>query len=263
MCGCGPGRSRIEGAALIGADGLRSTIRHQMPRRGRAANDRLCRPSHHRADGRGARPTCIATKVVLWSGSGLSHRALSAPRRARCSTSSRCFAPRPMPRRGEIARYRAETRPHVSGFASDDEGAAGDDGPGAALGDLRPRSDPPLEQRSRHACRRRRAPDLAIAGAGRLHGDRGRRLRWPSASSRPAAISPQRSALTKAPAISGPRGCNTSSATSGTISITSAASSAKSCASLRPRAASRTCSIASPGSCLTGFRLPAANDKAA
>ena len=41
----------IEGAALIGADGLRSTVRQQMRRRRRAAHDRLRRASHHRADG--------------------------------------------------------------------------------------------------------------------------------------------------------------------------------------------------------------------
>ena len=60
--GCAPTDDRtIEGAALIGADGLRSTIRQQMRRRRRAAHDRLRRASHHRADGGGAAPTCIAT----------------------------------------------------------------------------------------------------------------------------------------------------------------------------------------------------------
>ena len=46
--------------------------------------------------------------------------------------------------------------------------------------DLRPRSDPALEPGPRHAARRRRASDPAIAGAGRLHGDRGRGLRSPN-----------------------------------------------------------------------------------
>ena len=43
-----------------------------------------------------------------------------------------------------------------------------------ALGHRRPRADRPVDLRPRHAAGRRRAPDAAIPGAGRLHGD-GRR----------------------------------------------------------------------------------------
>ena len=59
--------------------------------------------------------------------------------------------------RGDIAGYRAELDRTYRDSHPTMKASAGDDGSGAALGDLRPRSDPALEPGPRDAARRRRA----------------------------------------------------------------------------------------------------------
>ena len=179
----------IEGAALIGADGLRSTIRQQMLDEG---EPRTIGYVAHRTivpmAGRDGRRLSRRRGAVV--GAGLPHRPLSAAQRARCSTSSRCSGPRPMLERGDIASYRADldrtyrdSHPSMRALLAMMDLVA-------ALGDLRPRSDPALEQGPRDAARRRRASDAADAGAGRLHGDRGRGLPRRDDRVSPAATSP-------------------------------------------------------------------------
>ena len=135
-------------------------------------------------------------EVVLWSGDGF--HIVHYPLRGRHAVQHRRGVPdldlcRARRRRGLSRR----ARPHLPRLASVDEGAAGDDGSGAALGDLRPRSDPALEQGPRDAARRRRASDAAIAGAGRLHGDRGRGVSRRDDRAFAAATSPRRSGATR------------------------------------------------------------------
>ena len=164
-------------------------------------------------------------------GAGLPHRALSAAQATRCSTSSRCSGPRPIAERGDIASYRADLDRTYRDSHPDHEGAAGDDGPVerrwvisdrdpirhwskgrvTLLGDA---AHPTLQSLAQGAC-------MAIEDAVCLaETDRAVRRRFRAA----------RSANTRTRAICAPRGCSSSRAISGTISITSAASSAKSCA---------------------------------
>ena len=72
-------------------------VPRQADRRRRAAADRLCGAAHHRADAE-LKADVPRDCVVLWGGPGPAHRALSAASRHASSTSSTCFAPRPMPR---------------------------------------------------------------------------------------------------------------------------------------------------------------------
>ena len=128
---------------MIGADGLGSATRAADARRRRAAPHRLCCPSHHRADG--ARACGRAARRCRAVGrAGLSHRALSAATEARLFNIVAVFRTSTYAEKGDLAGYRAELEHDLPRFASGDEIAAGDDGPRAALGDLRPRPDPAL-----------------------------------------------------------------------------------------------------------------------
>ena len=183
---------------------------------------------------------------------GLPHRALSAaPRHA---VQHRRGVPHldPCARRAMSRSYRAELEHTYRDAHPAMNDAAGDDGPRAALAGRRPRSGPALAQGPRGAARRRRASDAAIAGAGRLHGDRGRAL---PRRADPCGRRRLRGGLPPVrgrAAVCAPRACSWNPARSG--SSTTPKASRGTCATrLRRRGTRSTCSIASPGS-TTGSR---------
>ena len=111
--------------------------------------------------------------VALWAGPGF-HIVHYPLRHGTLFNIVAVFRRSAQSERGDVAAYRAELEHAYRDAHPDDEGAAGDARPRPAPGGRRPRSDPALAQGPRGAARRCRASDLAIAGAGRLHGDRGR-----------------------------------------------------------------------------------------
>ena len=144
-------------------------------RRRPAAAHRLCGPPHHRADGACSGRRAAGRSRALGR-AGLSHRAL--PAAARHRVQPRGGVPhldlcREGRRRGPSGRSRcAPMRTRIRPW-----------GPCWSFMDLERRwaisdrdPDPALAQRPRRAARRCRASDPAVARAGRLHGDRGRRL---------------------------------------------------------------------------------------
>ena len=164
----------FEGAAIVGADGLRSRIRAQLfddgdPHPIGFVAHRTIVPM---ADVTADVPRDV---VVLWAGPGF-HIVHYPLRHGTLFNIVAVFRTSTYSEKGDVASYRARAAAHLSVRPSLHEGTARDDGSGAALADRRPRSDPALAQGQGGAARRCRASDLAVFGARRLHGDRGRPL---------------------------------------------------------------------------------------
>ena len=167
---------------------LRSTVRQQMLADGEPRIDRLRRASHHRADGRRHRRRARATSSCLWAGPGF-HIVHYPLRHGTLFNIVAVFRTSTYPERGDVAGYRAELEHTYRDSHPTMKALLAMMDLGAAPGDRRPRSDPPLAQGPRGAARRCRASDAAVAGARRLHGDRGRPLPRRTVSQWPTAIS--------------------------------------------------------------------------
>ena len=95
--------------------------------------DRLRRAPHHRADGRASPPTSIATTWCCGAGPGF-HIVHYPLRHGTLFNIVTVFRTSTYAERGDVARLPRRTRARPTRRASDHEGAAGDDGSGAALG---------------------------------------------------------------------------------------------------------------------------------
>jgi 3-hydroxybenzoate 6-monooxygenase len=161
---------RHRGAALIGADGVKSAVRAQLVGdAARVSGHVVYRAVVEKKDF----PADLQWNAAsIWVGPNchLVHYPLRGGEQYNVvvtfhSRDQEAWSVRRQPRRGaELLRRHLRTRTAVDRVAQRLE----------ALGHGRPRADRAMELRSCHAARRRRAPDAAIPGARRLHGD-GRR----------------------------------------------------------------------------------------
>ena len=215
-----------KGAALIGCDGLWSTVREKIVGDGKPV------VSGHIAY-RAVLPTVrVAGGIPPAQDDRLVRRedpsgALSAPPR-RAVQPRRGVPLRPL--RGGLGHLRrsgraarALRRQVRAGAHAAAEGQRLED-----VGAVRPPGDQELDQGPHHAARRRRASDAAVSRAGRQHGDGGCRLPRQPDRGDAAATTRRRSRNTRSCAICAPRGCSSWRACSAR-SITPAASIA-SCA---------------------------------
>jgi 2-polyprenyl-6-methoxyphenol hydroxylase-like FAD-dependent oxidoreductase len=244
VCGCNDNRT-IAGAAVIGADGLRSTIRQQIldegePRTiGYVAHRTIVPMADVRAD-------VHRNEVVLWSGPGF-HIVHYPLRNGTLFNIVAVFRTATFASRGNAANYRAELNhtyrdSHPSMklllammdmerrwvISDRDPTRRWSKGRLTLLGDA---AHPTLQTLAQGAC-------MAIEDAVCLA----------ELIDLSAAISSTRSGNTKARDISARRVCSSSPAICGTIFITSAGSNGKLRARHGPPAPSRTCSGASLGS---------------
>ena len=193
------------GAALIGADGLWSTIRQMV------VGDGKPNVAGH-ITYRAVLPTSEMPETMALARHGAVGRREGAPR-ALSAAHRRIVQPGRgvsfQPLRGRLGQLRRSGRTARALRQDLRAGAhaAQQDRKLAHVGAVRPAADQGLEQRPHHASRRRRASDAAISGAGRRHVDRGRGVPRRPGGARRTATTRRRSAPISRRVICAPAAC--------------------------------------------------------